>query len=289
MYDENWLKALNEELSRQNMPPEQRPFEALLKLSQDKGISLPFNSPEALKIFEWFEKNTKSDTHDIGTFYESCCFYDTIFWRVVVPIGDGSFQLNALDALPEMPEMVKESLVSNPSMMLNYILFWTDCVDFGYGYADMTQHNREETSGLKFLRASYRELQSAKSILLEQKSDQCALKSSRSATEMILKSFVAMKEGLSENQDKELGHNLQKCFQRFVRVAGDNENFRLRPLTLLFPKIHERYEEESHNPQDLWLTFGFAQSLAAFLTREFTNRNTQSKILPTHRSMDEST
>ena len=263
MCDEEWLNKLNDEFRRSNIPPVKRPFEALSRLSQEKGVSVVLSSPEAQRIFRWFKNNTKPGSHAIGALYESCCFYDATFWKVVVPIGYGTITLSALDSLPEMPDSVKKALMSDPSSRLNYLLFWSDCVDFGYGYDDMTKLNRGDEFGLQLLKASYEELQSAKSMLLEHRINARAMMASRMATEMILKSYIAMKVGLSEREARSLSHNLKESFHRFVEVAGDTKLKALEPLTSVFPQIHGRYEGQRHNNSDLWLAFGFAQTLAA--------------------------
>ena len=279
MCDEEWLNKINDEFRRSNTPPGKRPFEAISRLSQESGVSISLSSPEARRIFDWFKNNSKPGAHAIGVLYESCCFYDATFWKVVVPIGYGTFKLNALEALPEMPHSVKNALMSDPPSRLNYMLFWADCVDFGYGYDDMIKLNREDKFGLEMLRASYEELQAAKSMLLEHRINRRAMMASRMSTEMILKSYIAMKVGLSDQEAMSLGHNLEKSFHRFIEAAGNIKLKALEPLTAVFPEIHRRYEGQRHNPSDLWLAFGFAQTLAAYLTREFTDRDMQSQIL----------
>lgn len=283
MYDEQWLNKINEEFRRNNIPPMKRPFEALVRLSKDKGVSISLSSSEAQRIFEWFEHNTKPGSHAVGALYESCYFYDATFWTVVVPVGYGTFTPHALDALPEMPDSVKNALMSNPASKLNYVVFWGDCVDFGYGYDDLTKLNREDKFGVQLLRAAYEELQSAKSMLLEHKINRRAMMASRMATEMVMKSYIAMKAGLSDQQARAIGHDLQKGFKRFVEVAGDNRLQALERLTSVFPGIHERYEAQGHSAVDLWLAFGFAQTLGAYLTRDFTDRNMQSRLLTSNK------
>jgi len=283
MIDEHWLISINEEFRRKNITPQRRPFEAIGKYSQEKGISVALNSSEAQQICSWFEKNSKPGIHAIGSLYESCYYFDATFWKVSIPIGYGTFQLQALDAISDMPKSIKESMMSNRSSALDYIVFWSDCVDFGYGYDDLVKMNREDKLGLDLLKASYQELQSAKSMLLEHRVNERAMMSSRMATEMISKSFIAMKVGLSEKEAKKLGHDLRNCFDRFVQVAGYNMLKKLTALISIFPSIDERYERQTHSNKDLWLAYGFAHTLAAYLTREFTDRNIQSQVLSSNK------
>ena len=63
-----------------------------------------------------------------GAFY-----YDSFFWKLEIPLGYGTVQSNALDALSQMPPPVKEQLQRDHSMMWKYILLWVDSVDYGFG------------------------------------------------------------------------------------------------------------------------------------------------------------
>lgn len=280
MCDEKWLQQLNDEFREINLDPKQRPFEALRRLSIKKGISVHFSSSVAQKIFNWFEKNTKPGIHNVGALFKSCYYFDATFWKITVPVIYGCCKLNALDAIEDMPESIKYSLISNQDSLKDYTTFWSNCVDFGYGFDDMERTYKENSFGLELLKAAREELDSAISMLLESRINKRAMLASRNATEIFLKSYLALKDKLNERGAKDISHDLEKSFDLFVEVSGDRELNNLKSLVSLFPEICLRYKSQNHKTEDIWQAFAFAQRLAAYLTREFTERDIRSQLFP---------
>lgn len=61
----NWLIKINEEFIKNEIPPLERPFEAISKYSREFNVNILMgfgNTQVTQKIFEWFEKNSREGT-----------------------------------------------------------------------------------------------------------------------------------------------------------------------------------------------------------------------------------
>lgn len=284
MISESELEILNEELRKEDIEPSARPSEAIKRLAERNNRSISFHSPEAQFIFKWFESNTKPGSHIIGPLHKGVYYYDSAFWSVCIPIIYGSVQLNALDALNEMPPKIKSSLLENPKAIWDYIIFWADCIDFGFAYDDLYRSKKHDEFGRQLLTAGYEELSSATSLLLEHRPSRRAIINCRMATEMLLKSFMALKDGLTESLAKKLGHNLEKIFDRFLDISKYQNLTEIKGLLRVFPDINERYKAQDHDNASLFNGYCFAQSIGALIARAFTDRNTLPQVFPANKA-----
>jgi len=280
MISEYELEKLNEELRKEDIEPRARPWEAIKRISERTNRSISFPSPETNFIFKWFELNTKPGSHTVGLLHKGVYYYDSAFWSVSIPIIFGSTQLNALDALNEMPPKIKNSLVENRKAIWDYVIFWADCIDFGYAYDDLYRSKKHDAFGRQLLTAGYEELSSATTLLLEHRPNKRAIMNCRMATEMLLKCFIAFKVGLTEFEAKRLGHNLEKIFDRFLDISKYQHLSEIKGLLRVFPDIHERYKAQEVNNASLFKGYCFAQSIGALIARAFTDRNTLPQVMP---------
>jgi hypothetical protein len=245
--------------------------------------SIIFPSVEADFVFRWFEANTKPGSHTVGFQHQGTYYYDSTFWSVNIPIIFGSVQLNALDALHEMPQKIKANLSGNRKDIWDYIIFWADCIDFGYAYDDLYKDKNYDAFGRQLLCAGYEELSSATTLLLEHRPNKRAIMNCRMATEMLLKCFIAFKDGLTETQAKNLGHNLENIFEKFLEVSGYQHLAEIKNLLRVFPDIHERYKAQEADNLSLFNGYCFAQSIGALIARAFTDRNTLPQVMPSNK------
>ncbi|MBU1056497.1 MAG: hypothetical protein KKC46_22105 [Proteobacteria bacterium] len=283
MINESELEKLNEEFRKEDIEPRRRPFEALRRISMQTNRSIIFPSAEADFVFKWFEANTKPGAHTVGFQHQGTYYYDSTFWSVNIPIIFGSVQLNALDALHEMPQKIKDNLYGNRKAIWDYIIFWADCIDFGYAYDDLYKDKNHDTFGRQLLCAGYEELSSATTLLLEHRPNKRAIMNCRMATEMLLKCFIALKDGLTETQAKKLGHNLENIFVNFLEVSGYQHLAEIKNLLRVFPDIHERYKAQEADNLSLFNGYCFAQSIGALIARAFTDRNTLPQVMPSNK------
>jgi hypothetical protein len=182
-----------------------------------------------------------------------------------------------------MPETLKTELASTPKSAWDYVMFWADCLDYGMGISELSKGSNLDPFGYQLLKAADQELRSAVSQLKERRPDSRAVLTCRMATEIFLKSYIALKEGLTEKQAKDLNHDLRKPFDRFVEISGYADWANLKGRLDVFPAVHERYNEQSHPLTKVWDGFAFAQSIGAVIVREQTGRNTLAKILSSNK------
>ena len=85
---------------------------------------------------------------------------------------------------------------------------------------------------------------------------------------------------MSEKEAKDFGHNLGKSFDKFIEVSGSKHWEKVKEKLVVFPQIHERYNEQDMPMSKLWEGFSIAQSIGALIVREHTDRNTIEQIMP---------
>ena len=274
-----WLQKLNQEFREAVMEQRKRPWEAIRRYSQENNRPVNISSNLAKEIFEWFESNSKPTAHQIGSLYDSVYFFDAAFWLVSIPIGYGRVKLSAVDSLIEMPQSLKEEIASTPKSAWDYLLYWADCVDYGNGIDDLRKSNHLDQFGTQLLMAGDQELRTAVSQLKEGRPDSRAILSSRMATEIFLKSFIALKVGLCEKEAQGIGHNLERGFDKFLQVSGYTHWAPLKTKLSVFPAIQDRYNEQDLSAEKLWQGFIFAQSIGTVIIREHTARNTAKQVM----------
>ena len=273
MISEEWLKALNTEFRKNDIEPRKRPWEAIRRYSTDFGVSVAFSSKVANQIFEWFVAHSKSDAHQIGSLFESVYFFDTQFWLVSVPIIYGSIELIPFDGLEQMPENIKNELMSDEEQANEFVTFWGDCIDYGFGFDDLNNSSGLDEYGMQFFEAGNQELRVASAILNQPRPDCRAILACRLAVEMFFKSFIALKNGLTKEEAISIGHNLKKGLNKFIEISGYGHWEKLREEIGIFPEIHERYKPQDIPLRQLWNGFVIAQSLGAVIVREYTDRD----------------
>jgi hypothetical protein len=282
LISEEWLKSVNEEFRNTEIEQRRRPWDAIRRYSTEFNTSVEISSDVAKKIFEWFEAHSKPGVHKIGSLYESTYFYDSQFWTVSIPIAYGKERLNALDGLSQMPEDMKNEIMSQPKHAWDYLAFWAECVDYGMGIDALRDTPGLDEVGVQLLMAGDQELRAARAVLNQHRPDPRAILSCRMASEMFLKSFVALNIGLTEKQAKAIGHNLHKGLDKFIEVSGYDHWEKMRSTLSIFPAIHERYKEQDITFKNLWEGYSFAHSIGTVIVRKYTDRNTFEQIMATH-------
>ena len=279
MVSEEWISNLNKEFRAAGIDQRRRPWEAVRRYSKEFNTSVDLSSDEAKTIFKWFEAHSKPGVHQVGSLYEGIYFYDSQFWVVSIPLTYGTVRLNALDCLHEMPDCIKQEMMANHRQAWDYAIYWADCVDYGMGIDDLRKTQGLNEFGAQLLMSADQELRAATSILSQHRPDPRAILNCRMALEIFFKSYVALKNGLSQNQAKAIGHNLHKGLDKFIEASGLNDWERTRDLLNVFPEIHERYKDQDITFQRLWDGYSLAHSVGAVIIREFTDRNTLEQVM----------
>ncbi|WP_157659187.1 hypothetical protein [Thauera butanivorans] len=284
MVSEEWIANLNTEFRAAGIDQRRRPWEAIRRYSEEFNTSVDMSSDVAKKIFKWFEAHSKPGVHQVGSLYEAVYFYDSQFWVVSIPITYGTVQLNALDCLHEMPEGIKQEMMADHRQAWDYAIYWADCLDYGMGIDDLRKTQGLNEFGAQLLMSADQELRAATSILSQHRPDPRAILNCRMALEIFFKSYVSLRTGLSENEAKAIGHNLNKGLDRFIEASGLNDWERTRDLLKVFPEIHQRYKEQDITFQRLWDGYSFAHSVGAVIIREFTDRNTLEQVMTSNKA-----
>ena len=284
MVSEDWLKKLNKELREAGVEQRRRPWDAIRRYSTEFNVTVDFSSDLAKQIFEWFESHSKPGAHQIGSLYESVYFYDAQFWPVSIPIVYGTVELNALKSLYQMPENIKNELMSDRKQAWDYVAFWADCVDYGLGLDDLRKISGLDSYGVQLLMSGDQELRAATSILNQPRPDSRAILTCRMAVEIFFKSYIALKKGLTERQSKSIGHDLNKGLDQFIEASGYDHWEEVRHKLSAFPAIHERYREQEITPDQLWDGFAMAQSIGTVIIREHTDRNTLEQVMASNKA-----
>jgi hypothetical protein len=128
-----WLRDLNGQFRRSNVPTKQRPWMAWLEWAKHTGEHVSLGDDIVKEIFSWFEKNSKTGLQFIGPMYVGAFYYDSSFWPVVVPVVFGRVQLDARDSLKTMPEAVSLNLFRDRQELLDFMSLWGNCLDYAYG------------------------------------------------------------------------------------------------------------------------------------------------------------
>lgn len=279
--DDIWLAKVNLDFRNANVDVKQRPFLALDRYCKDFGIiSISFDSPAANKIFDWFQKNTKPEAHHISSMFTGVYYYDTCFWPVDIPIGYGHFRLEAPNCLRGMSVELKADLMAGSRDAWSYSSFWVNCLDYAYGFDDMSKLNKDPVFAFSLLENADRELRSAVAQLLEKHPNSKAAMSARMAVEMYLKAFLVYRANYTEQQLRAFKHRLADLTKECRKISPAHDILKIESNLTVFPTIDERYTgDEIPNPM-LWAAYDIAQYSAASLVRSFTDRDTRPQLKP---------
>jgi hypothetical protein len=270
-----WLKKINQEFRDEGLEQRKRPMKALCRYGMEFKISVGISSPIAKEIFAWFKARSKPGVDQIGSLFESVYYFDTEFWTVSIPVFSGTVRIDAPDSLQEMPESLKDDLVSNPRSASEFACHHRDCLDYGVGIGEVEHRSDLDSFGVQLLKAADHELRLAVTQLKERRPDPRAILTCRMTTELFLKAYIALKVGLSREQArKELSHDLGKAFDKFVAISGHTILSSMKGHLAVYPPVEARYDEQHLSHGSVWEGFRLAQFLGAVIVRDWASRDT---------------
>lgn len=275
----DWLERINDRFRQEDVPYKQRPWMAWMEWSQYAGVSTSLGDEDVKKIFQWFEKNTIAHSQYIGPMYIGAFYYDSAFWPVFIPVVFGQVKLTAADSLKTMPDSIKARLIKNKPEFMEFVLFWTACIDFGFGIGELAGSQKTDVFARELLVSGNQQLSATVTLLREETPNPKAIESARMATEMFLKAFLVCKAGLTEQEAKQkIGHDLVKALDRCLIIDPNLELVAVRPELGCFPEIGERYKGTAKRPGHLWHGYGVAQFTGATVVRSLTGRDVRKTI-----------
>jgi len=107
------------------------------------------------------------------------------------------------------------------------------------------------------------------------------MQSCREACEMLLKSFLARNDGLSQEDAKnprKFGHNLSSLVGRILEISPNPLLVEVGNRLNHFPEVADRYTGQMYKNVELWNAYKVAQVAAAEVIRAFTQQDTRSQI-----------
>lgn len=282
---EEWLSAVNERYRKEGIRQVSRPLRALSDYSSEFRHSFRMGSDVDQFIFDWFERRSKPGSNAIGPLYTGVLFYDCCFWRFSIPIGYGSFDLQLPNSLQEMPKTTQLDLFAqmqkDSSTLMLTMEHWANCIDYAYGFADLSDGNLLNLMALERLRSGDQELRGANAQLLADRIIPKCIIAFRLSVEIFLKA-VAWQEGIvrSKDEEKKYGHKLQSLALACANRTGtDSFNYLAKKINI-FPPINARYEEVDDKLETVWEAAFLAQSVATDAVRLYSDRDCKSQICP---------
>lgn len=275
---EAWLRKINEEYRKREVPSKQRPWLALLDWAKHTGDSISFGDEIAKEIFNWFEKNSKVGSQYIGPMYVGALYYDQSFWPVFIPTVFGMTRLNARDSLKTMPDSTVLDLFANRHELSEYVAVWVNCVDYALGVDDLKGDALNDFTR-ELLAAGDQKLKATVTLLLQDQLNSSAIESARMATEMFLKAFLAAKDGLTERDAKYgIRHDLEKALKRCVAKDPASELRGIQSDLKIFPSIDDRYKGTDQPRAILCRGYEIAQFTGTTICRSLSGRDTRKTL-----------
>lgn len=270
---DDWIVRTNEDLNREGVALKQRPWLAWIRWSQFTDSSHSMDSPDARRIFEWYEQNSKPGTFHIGPVYLGSLYFDDTYWPISIPVVFGRVKVSALDSLESMPLQVQERLRRDRPKWGEFCGVWADCLDYGIGIGGLQKGKSTSTFGQSLLTAGHHQLTGAVTLLHEKNPNSKAADSARFATEIFLKAYLASKGTLDDTGARNLGHNLVKALDACSALNTATELQALRKGLALFPDVSDRYAATNKPGSLIWQCYQMAQFTGATVVRELTGRD----------------
>lgn len=276
---DEWLEQINEELRKRDGHHKQRAWEAWMEWSKYAGVSTSLGDPHVQKIFAWFEKNTKASSQYFGPMYMGSLYYDSCFWPIFIPVVAGTVKLEVAKSLRTMPDPIKSRLMKDKHEFMQYVAVWVDCLDYGFGIEGLCDGKNTSAFEQQLFASGNQQLNATVTLLHEENPNPKAMESSRMATEMFLKAFLASKTGLTDEEARhKIGHNLEKALNMCLDVDKNSELQVIRSGLSLFPRIADRYKGTDKTPIELWHGYGTAQFTGTTVVRSLTGRDARKTL-----------
>lgn len=279
---DEWLELQNQRMGEEGVPYAGRPFKAIETWTVENRCSVSFPSPNADRVFSWFESHSPKGAHAIGAMFTGAFYFDAYFWKVSIPIAFGMVNIDALDCLEGMPRSVRNLLELNPPHLTDYCALWVDLLDYAYGFDEIRRHGKTPAFAARLATSAHNELNTTVRLLTEtpQRHNPKAIESARMAAEMYLKAYLAAHATLDEAGAKKLSHNLERTVDECGAASKGNDFEHIKRSLAVFPSIESRYAGTEYPPLRLWNAYCIAQFLGTTLVRSLTDRDSRGQMFP---------
>lgn len=273
MITEQWLSDSNEEFRRAGIEPGARPWRAIEKYGNETNLPVAFSSPEVNLIFSWFEKNLAPGSLNMRPLFTGVFFYDAAIWVFSIPVVYGRAAVEPLKLFATMPSPILLALANDAVQLKSYISHWSECFDFASGLSSILDNAGLDEFGRTLFRSGIAELEAAIAQMTQQRPNSKAMMSSRMATEMFLKSLLAIKRGLPDREARDISHRLDMAIDRCIEATGSEDLTAIKPKLGIFPEIRERYDGEEKPLSEIWEAYRLAQQVASTVKRLITGED----------------
>ncbi len=272
---DEWLVAFNDECRKKEIAAGERPFRALERWADENGqkttrfqlLLSHLATPAFNAIYAFFKANTSLGRDDFAPFRQTCFFYDTAFWPVIVPVIFGHGVVDPIRFVVGMPSAVFSNLGFNSTARDELDAHWFDCEHHMNHHALIESDTLPELAR-DFLAGGEKGLFAAAESLLAIRPNQKAAELSRDAFESTLKGFAVVKSGLSaERARKKISHDLYLLVQECAGVLPAAERIRFENACSIYPSVGARYEKSAQAMQRLWECYREAQHAMAISLR----------------------
>lgn len=275
---ETWLASTNARYRANELPPRHRPFRALSDFSREFKCSISLDSPVAKSIFDWFYKHSQPGAHAVGALFTGAFYFDACFWPLYIPIGYGTFSLNALDCLETMPLPIKEHVSQSRQDLWNLALYWADCCDYAYGIDDISKQGKLNGKALAFIQNGDRELAGAIAQLVSPRPNAKAILALRMACEIFLKTLLIHERNLTDQQLKKLSHKIEDIAAECFAITHAPEFDAVAKAQGAFPDVSDRYDGAERKLSEVWNALCVTQIAATAVIRQYTDRDMRSQL-----------
>ena len=275
---ETWLSSTNTRYRADEESPRHRPFKALSDFSREFNSSVSLDSPVAKAIFDWFYKHSQPGAHAVGALFTGAFYFDASFWPLYIPIGYGTFSLNALDCLETMPQPIKDHVSQSRQDLRDLVLYWADCCDYGYGIDDISKQSKLNEKALAFIQNGDRELAGAIAQLVSPRPNAKAILALRMACEIFLKTLLIQERNLTDQQLKKLNHKIEDIAAECFAVTHAPEFDAVAKTIGAFPNVSDRYDGVEQKLSEVWNALCVTQIAATAVIRQYTDRDMRSQI-----------
>lgn len=277
---ETWLTSTNARYRADELPPRHRPFRALSDFSREFKCSISLDSPLAQSIFDWFYKHSQTGAHATGALFTGAFYFDACFWPLYIPIGFGTFSLNALNCLETMPQSIKEHISQSREDLWDLALYWADCCDYAYGIDDVNKEGKLNAKALAFIQNGDRELAGAIAQLVSPRPNAKAILALRMACEIVLKTLLIQERNLTDQQLKKLSHKIEDIAAECFAITHAPEFDAVTKAGGIFPEVSDRYEGIERKLSEVWNALCVTQIAATAVIRQYTDRDMRSQLFP---------
>jgi hypothetical protein len=276
---EQWLTAANEQYRAEEIPFRARPFRAMSDYTREHQCTLEMGSPTAKDIFRWFEEHSAPGSHAMGAMFTGSFYYDAFFWPLHIPIVYGEAPINAFNCLETMPLALKDRIAASREDLWRLALYWADCVDYAYGFDDMSKEGKLSARALEFAVSGSHELMGSIAQVVSPRPNTKAILGFRMATEIFLKAILVQESGATEAALKRFGHKIGDLATECQRLTGNSSYVEIARSAAVFPDVAERYEGSEWPLAQVWQSALIAQAAASCMARRYSDRDLRSQVI----------